>query len=54
MCGRYSLTTPVEEQSGWLALNRMTVSVLETEDELNFAAVTNSGVARDEDQCRRL
>ncbi len=45
---------PLTGTSGWLTLGRLTVSALETEDELVFAGMMDGGGALDEDQCRRL
>ena len=41
-------------KSGWLICTRLTVTALETEDHLLFAAITDEGEAVDETQCRRL
>ena len=41
-------------RGGWLSCARVTVSALETEDQLIFAGVTNDGVPLDDAQCRRL
>lgn len=41
-------------QAGWLSLSRLTVSALEDEDTLVFAAQTDAGQELDDDQCTRL
>lgn len=51
---RISALEPLIGNSGWLTISRLTVSALETEDELVFAGLTDDGAALDDDQCRRL
>lgn len=41
-------------KSGWLTCSQFTVAALETEDLISFSAITDSGDALDETQCRRL
>jgi len=41
-------------RGGWLSCAHVTVSALETEDQLAFAGVVDDGKALDETQCRRL
>jgi superfamily II DNA or RNA helicase len=45
---------PLIGRGGWLSCARVTVSALETEDQLIFAALTDDGARLDEAQCRRL
>ncbi len=51
---RISLLQPLIGCKGWLTLRQTTISGLEPEDELIFAAVTDDGEKLDPDQCRRL
>ena len=41
-------------RSGWLELRRIEIQSVDTEDGLVFAAIADSGVALDAEQCRRL
>jgi hypothetical protein len=41
-------------QAGWLTLRTVTLSALDDEEELIFAAVTDAGTPVDSEQCRRL
>jgi hypothetical protein len=41
-------------QAGWLTLRSVTLSALDDEEELVFAAVTEAGTVVDPEQCRRL
>jgi ERCC4-related helicase len=41
-------------KKGWLSCSRMTVSALETENVIVFAALSEDGASLDEVQCRRL
>jgi superfamily II DNA or RNA helicase len=41
-------------ERGWLACSRLTMSALETEDQLVFVGLTDDGQKIDETQCRRL
>jgi superfamily II DNA or RNA helicase len=49
-----AILQPLRGASGWLTIGRLTVTALETEDELVFAGSADGGSALDEDQCRRL
>ena len=51
---RISFLQPLIGSGGWLTLRQSTISGLEPEDELIFAATTDSGEALDAEQCRRL
>ena len=45
---------PLCGRSGWLACAHVSMSALESEDQLVFAGVTDDGEAMDQAQCRRL
>jgi hypothetical protein len=45
---------PLRGRSGWLACAHVSMSALESEDQLVFAGVTDDGEAMDQAQCRRL
>jgi superfamily II DNA or RNA helicase len=45
---------PLRGRSGWLACAHVSMSALESEDQLVFAGVTDDGDAIDQAQCRRL
>ena len=45
---------PLRGRSGWLACAHLTMSALESEDQLVLAGVTDEGEALDQTQCRRL
>ncbi|MGH7491943.1 MAG: SNF2-related protein [bacterium] len=49
-----AILEPLVDKSGWLVCTRLTVTALETEDHLLFAAITDEGDVVDEAQCRRL
>jgi len=49
-----TILEPLAGKQGWLICTRLTVSALETEDQLIFAGVTDNGEALDGVQCRRL
>jgi superfamily II DNA or RNA helicase len=49
-----AILEPLVDKSGWLVCSRLTVTALETEDHLLFAAITDEGEAIDEIQCHRL
>jgi hypothetical protein len=49
-----TILEPLVGRVGWLSCARITVSALETEDQLAFAGVTDDGAALDEAQCGRL
>lgn len=51
---RITILDPLRGASGWLTLRRLTVSALETEDELILAGVDDAGELLDAEQCRRL
>jgi adenine-specific DNA-methyltransferase len=53
--GKVTILEPVLKESGWLAVSRLTVEALDqAEDYLLVAAITDKGIALDEDQARRL
>lgn len=45
---------PLSGKSGWLTVQKLTVTAFETEDHLLLAGVTDSGEPISEEQCRRL
>jgi superfamily II DNA or RNA helicase len=49
-----AILEPFVGSSGWLACAYLTVSAMETEDHLFFAATTDAGGPFDDSQCRRL
>lgn len=49
-----AILEPLRGKGGWLVCTRLTLSALETEDQLILAGLTDEGVAVDETQCRRL
>jgi superfamily II DNA or RNA helicase len=51
---KIAILEPLLDASGWLALTRLTVRAMETEDHFFFAGASDAGEALDEAQCRRL
>lgn len=51
---RISFLQPFIGAAGWMTLRQATISGLEPEDELIFAAFTDAGEPLDAEQCRRL
>ena len=51
---RISFLQPLIGACGWITLRQATISGLEPEEELIFAAVTDAGEELDGEQCRRL
>ena len=49
-----AILEPLRGRSGWLACAHVSMSALESEDQLVFAGVTGDGEAVDQAQCRRL
>jgi len=49
-----AILEPLRGRSGWLACARVSMSALESEDQLVFAGVADDGEAMDQAQCRRL
>ncbi len=49
-----AVLNPLVGKSGWLTLNALSISTLETEDHLLFAAISDEGQILDSDQCERL
>ncbi|MGO8683246.1 MAG: hypothetical protein ACLQUT_01485 [Thermoleophilia bacterium] len=49
-----AILEPLRGRSGWLACAHVSMSALESEDQLVFAAVSDDGEAVDQAQCRRL
>lgn len=49
-----AILAPLVGREGWLCCNRVSVSALETEDNLIFAAIDDSGQTLDDAQCRRM
>lgn len=51
---KIAVLEPLVRSRGWLACSRLTVSALETEEQLLLAGMSDDGKALDETQCRRL
>lgn len=51
---KVAVLEPLVGRTGWLACSRLTVSALETEEQLLLAGVTDDGKPLDEVQCRRF
>ena len=49
-----AILEPLRGRSGWLACAHVSMTALESEDQLVFAGVTDEGEAIDQAQCRRL
>src|SRR5450759_557836 len=49
-----AILEPLRGRSGWLACAHVSMSALESEDQLVFAGVSDDGEAMDQAQCRRL
>jgi hypothetical protein len=49
-----AILEPLRGRSGWLACAHVSMSALESEDQLIFAAVSDDGEVVDQAQCRRL
>lgn len=49
-----SVIEPLCGKSGWLTVQKLTVTAFETEDHVLLAGVTDDGKPLDEEQCRRL
>ncbi len=49
-----AILNPLVGKSGWLQLDQVSVTALETEDHLIFSGVTDDGCELDEAQCQRL
>ena len=49
-----AILEPLRGRSGWLACAHVTMSALESEDQLVFAGVSDDGEVMDQAQCRRL
>ena len=49
-----AILEPLRGRSGWLGCAHVSMSVLESEDQLVFAGVSDDGEAMDPAQCRRL
>ncbi len=52
--GKISLVERLMDKAGWLTLKRLTVTALETEERLVFAAQDDSGESLDQETCERL
>ena len=49
-----AILEPLRGRSSWLACAHVSMSALESEDQLVFAGVSDEGEAIDQAQCRRL
>lgn len=49
-----AILNPFQGNSGWLSCSRLTMSALETEDQLILCAMTDDGDMLDDSQCRRF
>ena len=49
-----SVVEPLCGKSGWLVVQKLTVTAFETEDHVLLAGVTDEGKPLDDEQCRRL
>jgi SNF2 family DNA or RNA helicase len=49
-----SVVEPLSGKSGWLVVQKLTVTAFETEDHVLLAGMTDDGKPLDEEQCRRL
>jgi superfamily II DNA/RNA helicase len=45
---------PLIGSSGWMIVNKLTITSFETEDHILLAALTDNGLPLDKDQCKRL
>lgn len=51
---KISILNPLKDKSGWLLAKSLTITTFDTEDHIVFSAISDDGVALEDEQCSRL